>query len=206
MPRSKEEAQSDLAEFEQPLRELMNAALRAYINDHLTFRRLYSKRTEASIINDYVKEEARKRLDGHPRVKLIDKLGTLFVCVDGEYTIKAKKLDRNLRARNIPTTAVLGFLKQQPQLAGMPEEPTNLFLGYQRQEIELTTSPIYIVCPNVKAKIWDWPLMEPEPKSQAVMAEDAAPVAPEPLKKRITPKRTDSEEPSEGEAANEKKE
>ena len=203
--KSKLQAQEDLSELSPVLLEIPQSGLNSYVVEQMALRHRYSKSTEAAIINDYIRAEARKALDENPRVKLIEKYRTMLICVDGEYTIKIKKLDSRLRTRNVPTRAVREFLNQQPQLDGMPERPTNLFLGYQKQEIELTTSLIYLVCPDGREVEWEWELTGTAGGGVPPTPATGIPPTPQGPRRHITPKPAKREDPSEGEAANDKK-
>jgi len=158
MVRQKSTARESLREFELIFAEIVSVALRRFVEEQAQLRHKYTARTEANIIHDYMRLEARKRLGDHPRIRFIDKGNRFEILVGSEWRIKLKKLDRQLRTRNIETQAVFAFLNQmagQGFLFDPSVLPTNLHLGYKRDGVEITPSNVYLACPNGRKVAWD---------------------------------------------------
>lgn len=165
---------------------------------HKADRHLWCRRTEASVINDFMRRAAIRILGGERRVKIIKKQQRFLICVDGEWAIKAKKLDHRLYPSNIPTLEVLDFMGQggQYEIEGVPGQPTNLILGYQRQELQITESPVYLVCPNGKSIAWKWALPAESVTTALPSTVLSVPEA-QPEKRRVRPKQQPAAEAEE---------
>ncbi len=204
--KSKQEAQADFGDLRETFRSIHTTALRIFYNEQKTFRYRFGKGTEAAVINDYIRDEARKALAEDGRIQIIEKRRSFLICMAG-YAIKLKKFDSHLRTRSIPTHAARSFLNQQPQLEGMPGDPMNLFLGYQRNDVEITTSPIFLVCPDGKEIEWDWQLLESEAASVEEPVQPA-PSEPQPVLtpvSRVKPKVVETDILAKDKGSNDKK-
>lgn len=161
MIRSLDEAVSELApEYFPRIASAIRGALSEFISDHAHLRYRYTQRTEASIIHDLMVAHLRQELDGLPGVSFLLRRNLFIVGIAGRWIFRAKRLDRVLRSKNIPTQQVLNFLGQvQLEIPGA-ESPTNLQIGYQREGAELATAPLWVTCPQGSQLVWSWQLIE----------------------------------------------
>jgi hypothetical protein len=206
MIRSRDEAQGDMALHAPRIQQAITQALAQYMKEHGGLRHGYSARTEASIIHDLMVAHLRVQLDGVPGVAFHLKRNLFLVGVDGKYTIRAKKLDKKLQPKNIPTQQVLDFLNQaQLELPGA-ENPTNIHVGYQRNDdAELTKAAIWMTCTGGGVPGWSWPLSAEA--GDFGMVEPVAPATPLPVTPvqpavRVRPRVQLQEQQTEAEAGN----
>lgn len=130
------------------LRECVALALREYDTDHRMLAHKYSRRSEANLIRDYMVKQAQSRFSWKLKRNLF-----VISAVDG-HRIKLKKLDAQLRTRNHATQLSLCFEYQRTMRLFDNLELENLHLGYQRHEVELSKSRIWLVKPRGKSIAW----------------------------------------------------
>lgn len=162
----------------------------------------YSRRTMASIINDFMVSNARKEFPEGSDVRWYDRRGQFLLCIKGKYRIKFKKLDRGLRPSNIPTMQALEFLHQgmlpsrghiQLLLPGMPPPMTNLVAGYRWSAVG-EKPDIFMVCPNGSDNAWEHKLEgPPSPENVHVLEVEVAESTERERKPRVTAKKTVAE-------------
>jgi len=129
------------------MRECVRLALADFIAVHAPLRHRYSGRTEASIIHDYMADFAKERFPWKLR-------RNLFLLTLDDCRVKLKKLDGRHRARNIQTNLVLQFDHQWPMRLFDDLDVTHLYLGYQRDPVEITNSSIWLVRPDGNRTAW----------------------------------------------------
>jgi hypothetical protein len=205
MIRGELQARQDLGDLEPELYRIVYESFGEFLDDHARTRFKYHQRTEANILHDYMARATRRILGDCPRVRIIDKPGEAFrLCIDGRYVLKEKKLDDELRSSNIPTQAALSFVNQNGQHL-IPDyavlDPTALILGYQRREVELLESPIYLVCPDGDDVAWDWMLKPGADLAVPVPTDLLAPVPTGRVRPKSGETETRQEPPLEDEVA-----
>lgn len=112
-------------------------------------QRLHLGRTSrATSVNDLICAHVETLLTGRPGVTMVREHGRLVAYLGGGMVkLRFKKLDRRLRASNIPTGRQLRLRLQleQPALPGMPS-PTVLTVGYLLDLTETSIRRIVAVC------------------------------------------------------------
>ena len=198
MIRSVEEAVDDLSEQYFPRIALaIQQALSEFVSDHAHLRHRYTQRTEASIIHDLMVAHLRQELDGLPGVSFQLRRNLFLIGVEGRWVFRAKRLDRLLKSKNIPTQQVLDFLGQvQLEIPGA-ESPTNLQIGYQREGAELAPSRLWVTCPVGPHLAWSWQLTESEEWQGGPLAEPLAPLPVVQPTLTVIPVEADQEEDEE---------
>lgn len=88
----------------------------------------FGPRTRASIVHEYIWEAILKRFDGQPEAHHTSVNGMRVLTLSDQLQLRFKKMDRQFRARNIPTTQQRLFARQEP-LPGIPPL-TKLTIGY----------------------------------------------------------------------------
>lgn len=104
--------------------------------------------SRAASVNDFVCAHAERLLGGEPGVSLAYEHGRLMVFLGhGTVKLRFKKLDRQLRSRNICTERQLRLQLQldAPMMPGMPN-PTVLTVGYVLDTTETLIRRIAAVC------------------------------------------------------------
>jgi hypothetical protein len=161
MIRSKQEAQSDLGRFAGLLFASVRNGLREF-RQYGPLRYRHRKRTDSSIINDLIVDQARQNFADIPGVEFTDRYKCFLLGFFGRWVVKFKKLDENLRPAISDTQTFLDFVNQQaaPELPGA-EGPTNLHLGYLRlNQVALEDSSVFLVCPQGRRLSWEWELLD----------------------------------------------
>lgn len=158
--RTKEEAQQDLEPAVPILIHAVRDSFAQFVREHSQMRHGYSKRTEANIVHDLIRARLIAELRDVPGWTTRMILKQLFLLeFEDKYRIKLKKLDPNLRSRNIPTQNVLDFMFQVVQPSLFPDA-TSLVLGYQLNVAETEVKSVWITCPNGEGRHWEWELAQ----------------------------------------------
>lgn len=175
------EAQADLGPYTERLRRCVQAAIDTYQAEMGQYAYRHSKRTQASLVHDYMVDAVTTEFANEPGVTWTTKRNLFTVNFFNKYLIKLKKHDRRLRTRNIATQLVLDWLEQkQLELPGMPDAATNLHLGYQ-PGMSLSQSRYWLSCPDGSSLEWTWELAASEPIDLPI----AAPERVRPARPRI---------------------
>jgi hypothetical protein len=185
---TKEEIKAELNEFLPRFRECVSRALQRYVDEYKALRHLHTTRTDASIIHDLMVNESKKAFgdasdpEATGRARVHKKGNLVQVVVDNRFKFRLKRLDRQGRARNIPTQSVLNFNDQQQAFEQVPD-PVNLYLGYQLPNgLTFTEATVLVMCPDGTEVGWSF-VIEPlvaqvltlQPEAAAAAAAQAAP-------------------------------
>jgi len=130
------------------LRECVAAALKEYASDHRLLAHKYTRRSEANLIRDYMVTQAQSRFSWKLKRNLF-----VITAID-DHRIKLKKLDSNLRTKNHHTQLSLRFEYQKSMRLFDDLDLVNLYLGYQRHEVEVSKSRIWLVQPRGQSIAW----------------------------------------------------
>lgn len=176
-----DQARGDLAPYVARLRGCITSAIASYQGEIGKFAFRHSKRSQASLIHDYMVDAIKAEFDDEPGVTYSTRRNLFTVNFFHKYLIKLKKHDGRLRTRNIPTQLVLDWLDQkQLDLPGMPDEATKLHLGYQ-PGMTLATSKVWLTCPDGSVLDWQWELAGDEPVELPIPKPVPRPVRPRPV-------------------------
>ncbi|MHB8459868.1 MAG: hypothetical protein ACYDAK_08595 [Candidatus Limnocylindrales bacterium] len=178
-----DQARVDLAPYVARLRRCIQTALTTYQAEIGQFAYRHTKRSQASLIHDYMVDAVKAEFDDEPGISFTTRRNLFTVDFFHRYLIKLKKHDRNLRTSNIPTQLVLDWLDQkQLELSGMPDEATKLHLGYQAG-MTLASSKVWLTCPDGSALDWKWELVGDEPMGLPMpeVGPQPRPVRPRPV-------------------------
>jgi hypothetical protein len=139
-----------LREHVETLRACVRLALDDFVKDHAALRYRYTLRTEASIINDNMVWYAKDRFPWKLKRNLF------LIEIGRDFRAKLKKLTGGWKTRNIQTGLFLRYEGQKSLQLFDDLDLTNLYLGYQRNDAELSKSTIWLVCPDGKNKPAKW--------------------------------------------------
>lgn len=124
-----------------------------------------SRRTRASIVNDYVVQEVRVAFDDVDGVRVKPKNGSIVLIINDTAIVKFKKFrTKRLRTSGISTNARQAFLAQAGVLDGMVV--TNLVVGYLLDDLELAPTTIAAACPMDDGNLWTLDLAIPPAQGQ----------------------------------------
>ena len=147
-------------------------ALKAFVEDHALLRHKYTKLSEANLIRDYMVREAQDKFPWKLKQNLF------VICPLDDHRIKLKKLGPSLRTSNQPTQLSLRYDYQKPLRLFDDLDLVNLYLGYQRHEVEILQSRIWLVCPRGKKIAWALELPNALAASTPAPALQPMPLAP----------------------------
>lgn len=150
--------------------------------DELTF---HGGRTKSSYIWDCIVERLRCALGADPDFRFINTCGTTYIAYGQCFLIKVKKLNRGLRASNVPTRTSERF-NHQRQL-GFGDDLTHVYLGYVPDDLNTRIEQIHLTCPNGNHVAWSIPVTG-DTSSQHPIEFTSEPYTPIAAKKRIKPK------------------
>jgi hypothetical protein len=107
---------------------------------------VFTFRTKASAIHDYIVARAAIYCETVEDVKPFKKNGMKGILIGGKYAIRFKKLDEDGRSRSQPTQQVKQF-RSQIQLEGIDAEH-HLELGYITDAFQTSVLDVRLVCPS----------------------------------------------------------
>ncbi len=160
----KDQAMELLAPHESILFRIPTDSVRLYTQDFASVRYRLGKRSDASIIHDIMIGLASDRLSCLDQFIPRYSQGLYYYYVsDGALsaTLRFKKLDENMRSRNIPTQQAVLFNHQdyQSELPHMPPV-ASLTLGYLLNPTRTSAAAIYVTMPDGNRNIWTWQLYD----------------------------------------------
>lgn len=117
-----------------------------------TVRVTHCSTTRANIVHDHQIARASRYAQAANDVRIFDLSKLKILVIDGQFAIRFKKVDDDLRSANQPTRQVEEF-RAQEQLADLPST-YNLEAGYLLNKLETEIQGIYLVCPNRKGHYW----------------------------------------------------
>lgn len=169
MVRSKAQAETDLKAALPLIGDAVRAALREYATDYKTLRHRHSRRTRASIIADLMQEQVAQRFENVPKVRVLRKATAINLGLYGKYVIRMKKLNSAKQVASTGTFAATRFAQQKQLTFGapFPQAATNLYAGYVLNELQVTESLVYVVCP-AGGRDQHWDLLIPERPAEIV--------------------------------------
>jgi hypothetical protein len=119
-------------------------------------RSKFTKRTKASIINDFIVFNAIKELTNMRGIHFNPERRPFCVYIEDKFKLRFKKFDCSLRPSYIPTHQMLDLINQVDiPLPEMPYEATHIIAGYVWRNATQTNKDIYITCPNGKHNEWE---------------------------------------------------
>jgi hypothetical protein len=124
------EVEEILSRYRDLLYRVIRGAWDHYQQAYREMHHLHSPRTRASIMHDLMLHYARKFFDDMPGVRFFEQRGLTCICLEERVVLRFKKLNRGLRASNIPTRQAVAYAAQQLLLPGFPPF-TRLQAGYQ---------------------------------------------------------------------------
>lgn len=147
------------------------------------FHRATTPRTRACMINDQIVHLAETRFQGTEGVSVSHNRQFLTVTIDDKFEVRFKKLDKKLRASNIPTHKQRRY-SLQLRFAGM-EDATRIIAGYQIDPYGQSVTP-WITCPDGLSLHWSFPF--PDADGQSVLHPEARPDAGPEKTPKVRPK------------------
>lgn len=180
---TKEILEPHLAAFYQ----VPNEAWSDYLDIPEKTRLVFSRRTRASAVHDYMISRAAKYAESVDGVRLFN-LNMLYGLIIENIAIRFKKFDESNLSSNQLTKQVINF-RNQCQLEGI-KAIHNLEVGYSLDKNEMKISQVTLACPSgIKNNLWEIEINEFKPLELVIdlfheyQEEDIQPAKIKPKKK-----------------------
>ncbi len=154
--------------------------------------------TRASLIRDFIVDELKIRIDGKPRVRILEKNQTTYFCI-GNWVVVVHKLHDDYTITLNRTQIALelnGNFSVQLELPEISATATVLQLGYLESLADRLMPQVFLVCPDGSTPAWFLELKPVEgPEPVEITPEDKGAPDSGVVRVRVTklPKRTPSQ-------------
>lgn len=112
----------------------------------------FEKRSEASLIHDFIKKEVKQNFQGEPNVEVGEWNGVFALKINEDLLIRFKKLNNDYSASNYLTKQTKCY-NHQFRIEGFPDQPMFLTAGYVPNKT-WTDISIYITCRIDTKLLW----------------------------------------------------
>lgn len=123
-----------------------------------TIRYDLGNRSRASIVNDFICREIRRRFADVPGTNQLRVHGINVLDLGNGTVTRVKKVDSQYRSSNINTRHNKHYMLQLI-LPDLPPEATRLIVGYQLNELETEIKDIVVTCPDGQRVLWYYSLL-----------------------------------------------
>ena len=141
---AQDELPATLREYVPDLHACVRNGLDEFVAEHKVCRVDYTRRTEASIIHDYMVKHARSQFSS----SCVLRQNLFLIKLGQDYLVKLKRLDQHHHVSRIPTNLSLQFEGQDQMPLFDDLDRIHLYLGYQFDPIEVSKSRIWITRPE----------------------------------------------------------
>lgn len=142
------EAAEALSPYRSTIFECVADAIQQF-REKLLVGGAFSRRTQASALNDYMVNNARTRLLALPEVGYLPLRGRHLFTLGDDFTLHLKKLNGMQRSMGVLTQQRLGFLEQRHPQLQLPfgRERTFIEAGYSWHDELHIAFGVYVACP-----------------------------------------------------------
>ncbi|MEN9937937.1 MAG: hypothetical protein RLZZ387_4516 [Chloroflexota bacterium] len=149
-----------------------------------------SARARASIVHDAIWAAVKQRFTGVDGTAIVESRGLRVLVLEDHIAIRFKKLDRELRPKNIWTQQQLAFVRQE-SLVGIPPV-TRLTMGYVLTALQNDIEKIAVTLQRVDHLAWAFEI--PVARKTVTIA-TITPANVEPIReRRVRPKKVNENE------------
>ena len=142
---TEDQAKEILSPYHHTLHNCIIEAWKSFHAKCYEIKHIFSSRTQASAIFDFIKSNVTQTFHGNKKVSISEKRGLFLVNFENKVVVRFKKLKNN-KASCIPTRQTLDFFKQL-ELPGIPS-PERFIIGYQLNNIKTEIKNISVVYPK----------------------------------------------------------
>jgi len=151
---SENEARGILTPYHRVFERIVRVAWRRWRDISNRFDDPY-KRTRATIVYQFMAEEAKREFENHFDVHVIEENESILISLHNKLAVRLKKLNDGLRSSNYPTPRQLEFAAQLP-LPGIPD-CERVVVGYVPDSLGMDID-IHVVYGQGDEKIWSYEL------------------------------------------------
>ena len=146
---SRTDAEAVLAPWTPLLRDTLKEAwdyVQTLLDGEPSARLSFDRATRASMVYDRFVVLLEQRLFGQQGVQVTRRGKMLLVLIGGRIRLRFKRLDGQLRSKNIPTAQQCG-LYHQMTIPGLEDRATNVTFGYVTDVTDRKLRGVYFACP-----------------------------------------------------------
>jgi hypothetical protein len=147
-----------LEDFELRMRSILEGAWEDWLA--VTNRSVFSARSRASMVFDFIKTRALAEFDGDPNIRAIPKGQTVHFLFRDRVLLRFKKANSSGLGSNIETQAVLEFIDPQIPLFDLPKI-FRVEVCYQLDKLATRMAALAVTARQGKTKLWSYELARP---------------------------------------------
>lgn len=187
MIRTRQSTEARFAKLNPKFRQIVDDAWADHDSSYREVRSNHRPGTQATVVYDLMNKHARLRLADAPGVTPIEHSQTLLFDIEGDYTIRFKKLKRGSLGVSTNQTQFSDefFGQLAPYQMALFQEPTSLVIGYTLNATKTGKAGVYVMCPNGDGTAWNYELEPPTAAQQPAVPPLPIPIPPSP---RVAPK------------------
>ena len=195
-------------EFLRDFRGILSGAIVGALSDWDTVLRANPNETgglstsaRARVIHDRTVHRlgVEEASGSYPGLRLAKIRGLYVVILNDTLMLKLKKLDLNLRSRNIRTGQTAAFDQQSALFPREVGVLTNATSGYVLDALGSELARVVVVCWDGRERRWEVDLLESAGEGGVVVTIPASPAPVRPIRTRIVPERPAASEQSDAE-------
>jgi hypothetical protein len=146
---------SILEDFELRIRGILEGAWEDWLG--MTNRSIFSARSRASMVFDFIKTRAFAGFDGDPNIRAIPKGQTVHFLFRDRVLLRFKKANSSGLGANIETQAVLEFIDPQIPLFDLPPI-FRVEVCYRLDKLATRMASLAVTARQGKTKLWSYEL------------------------------------------------
>ncbi len=148
-----------LEDFEVRFRVILESAWEEWLE--MPKRGLFSARSRASIVFDFIKARALAEFDGDRNIRAIPKGQTIHFLFREQVLVRFKKANSKGVGSNIETQAVIEFVDPQMNIPGLLPEVYRVEVCYHLDKLQTRINSLAVTARNRHRKIWSYELARP---------------------------------------------
>jgi hypothetical protein len=158
-------------------------------------RAIFSARSRASMIFDFIRARALAEFNGDPNIRIITKGQTVQFLFKDRVLVRFKKANERGIGSNIVTQAVIQFIDPQMTIPGLLPEVYRVEVCYRLDSLATQMETLAVTARERNRRLWSYELQRP---AAAEVIPLPAPEGPAPTPPEVTIRKP-SEKPETGE-------
>ena len=148
-----------LEDFELRMREILEGAWQDWLE--MPRRAIFSARTRASMIFDFIRSRAIAEFDGDPNIRVIPKGQTVKFLFRNRVIVRFKKANSSGLGSNVSTQAVIQFIDPQLSIPGLLPDIYKVEVCYRLDKLAMRMDALAVTARENNRKIWSYELRRP---------------------------------------------
>lgn len=146
-----------LAKYEPALFQAVHNGWRDWQGSSHNGRLIFTARSRACLVYDYIVQRAVAAFDGDPAVRIILQDETARFIFTDRVVLRFKKANGNGLGANIRTQATLGFVEQQQELPGLPHVQ-KVEVVYVLNALQTQVAEVLVTARDGDVRLWHYEL------------------------------------------------